>query len=215
MALVVGLFLFFIVLLMMASSSGQKAHMMRQGKKEYPPCKFQEEYLLACKYYQEYSRDGSRSDPKGDALYQARTDIWLQGFLPTALQSTGMSSFHDKPWGMRTESHQIYCVSREPSRDVLMRLRRDDESIAGLKGRCYYTKEFYDAPNPKWDAYIAKIEDMYKSICYSYRSNPSPFIYSHTSEIERIASQMTMAEFEEYYGHTDYARYKIRCKDYH
>ena len=236
MAFVLFLLFLIIVLAMAANSSGQKAYMIKQAKKEYPPCKFQEEYLLACKYYQEYLRDGSRLDPKGDAIYQASADIWMQGYLPTGLQSSGMSTFHDRRSNLRTEPFNFYRISTIPDHTTLMRLRKEDESIVGLKGKQYYSEDFFSGRStPEWNAYIAKIERLYQQVYYGDKNlkramgktstSEEPYILIDDSSrsifnelkqhVHEEAASLTIAEFAEKYKGTIYWQYRIYCKDYH
>lgn len=94
MAFVLTIVFLLLLLLYCANDKANKTNRISSYYKDHPPCKYQEEYLLACEYYHKYLFDGeSEQDAYGHALKSARIDIYNNGYLPTCFESAGLSCF--------------------------------------------------------------------------------------------------------------------------
>lgn len=108
MAFVIALFLLLLLCLYSASSSADKRNAMSTFYKTHPPCKLQEEYLLACEYYHKYIFDGERpQEACENALRSARIDLFNAGYLPSCYQLSGTSLFEANDPIMKQETHPI------------------------------------------------------------------------------------------------------------
>lgn len=105
MSFVLAIILIMICLLLVANDSASISAKRENHKREFPPCKLQEEYLLSCEYYYQYLMEG-RSDAFEASMHDARKKIWEDGYLPSSLENGGMSLFRKaeecgnlcKPW---------------------------------------------------------------------------------------------------------------------
>lgn len=92
MSFVLAIILIIVFLLFVANDSASIATKRENYKKEFPPCKLQEEYLLSCEYYYKYLMEG-RNDAFEASMHDARKKIWEDGYLPSSLENGGMSLF--------------------------------------------------------------------------------------------------------------------------
>lgn len=107
MALILAIFLGLILIVYCANDKAKLTAQRAQYEKNHPPCKLQEEYLLACEYYHRYLLEG-REDPVGDALYDARTKIYADHYLPSSLEQAGMSYFGQAQDNLRSPCFYSY-----------------------------------------------------------------------------------------------------------
>ena len=105
MAFVITLVLVLCLLLYAGNSKADKLNAIASYNKTHPPCKYQEEYLLACEYYHQFLFDGEQEqDARGNALFEARKKIFQGGYLPSYLASAGLSYYDESAPAMRTHS---------------------------------------------------------------------------------------------------------------
>lgn len=136
-------------------------------EKEHPPHKWQEEYLLACQYYQEYVKDKTRKNPRRDALIASRTDIYKSGFRPTVLGDAPMSCFPEVE--NKAEQYRFATFSIMPSVipdiDILLKCRHEDDiHHPGIKSYLNYREE------NGWDDYCRRMDDFYFKLVDNYNS---------------------------------------------
>lgn len=145
-----------------AKTEGPKRH-----HKNHPPCKYQEEYLLASEFYKAYRQDSSRKDPEGDALFDARKKIWESGYLPSVIYYEGMDQFDEYPIRMRKPHEPIPYLTGRPRRRILNKCRqKDKDGLRGLYLAEYCTRVrkdlLYDYAG--WKAYCDRMDEWFDKL---------------------------------------------------
>lgn len=163
--------------------ANDKANILKRRNdyaKDHPPCKYQEEYLLACGYYHQYLFDGEPiNDAYGHALKSARIDIYNSGYLPSHLVSAGLSFYdedapamqmkssfsahywiepHDPPNGVSTWKDRKYgTIKYTGFVDI-----RDKETNFAYLQTDLRTSKYKD--DKKWIAYCKGLDDKFDSL---------------------------------------------------
>lgn len=98
------LFFIFGTVFLLICSSSKGDQIVRFNN--FPSCRYQEEYLLFHEKLAEYRADSNRDDPIGDALEDARQELWEQGHLPSSFIAYGMSDWKHRPVARRAPMQQ-------------------------------------------------------------------------------------------------------------
>lgn len=140
----------------------------RMTAKNFPSCKYQEEFLYASELYCQY-RDEGRQDPSGDAWYDARRRVYDQGYLPTPLDYCGRREFSQHPLSMRGPmpigGAKIDLCDPPKSWDIdICRSIDEGDRMRGFKSSPEYLKSiqkdvYYDEDG--WKLYCSEIRDRF------------------------------------------------------
>lgn len=149
-------------LLICLGSSGKQA----ARRKNFPSCRYQEEYLLFYKKFIEYRTDPSRTDPIGDALEDARYELWQQGHLPSSLVAYGMADWYQRPIARR-QPLKPYTPKMMPLYFELEYYRALDRSYGNHSMQAdfleYHGKDIV-FNEEKWRDYCLKIDQQFEEI---------------------------------------------------
>ena len=167
----------FLVILLWGFCAGQKADLAKNGasyRRDFPPCKLQEEYLLICEFYHQYLMEG-REDAEGDAYYDARKIIYESGYLPSPLEQVGRSWWPKRQDDMRRPcSYKVgnaVMTADDPPCSIgntnpprqgsnalgLARWREEDSYACNLKS-CEHISD------KKWEQYCNEMNDRYERL---------------------------------------------------
>lgn len=185
MAFILTILLLLALALYAANSKADKRIASNNYYKTHPPCKFQEEYLLACEYYHKYLFDGeSYQDAVGDALRSARIDIYNSGYLPSNDESCGTDGYDPEGQGIRNVTVFLdgtRMTPHDPPNGATIRTgggyslqyiqcglfdyRRRDESVCtGIGDKEFNTWKDNNKKNPKWMAYCKRLDAKFDSL---------------------------------------------------
>lgn len=136
MAFVLTIVFLLLLLLYCANDKANKTNRISAYYKDHPPCKYQEEYLLACEYYHKYLFDGeSAQDAYGHALKSARIDIYNSGYLPSNLELCGTSGYDPNSEGITKKKllySNAYLEPHDPPNGITIHRSNNQFDIVGI-----------------------------------------------------------------------------------
>lgn len=166
-------------LLLCLGSNGKQA----ARRKNFPSCRYQEELLLFYEKFFEYRQDPSRADPVGDALEDARYELWQQGYLPSSFITYGMSDWNQRPVARRAWFTKGIKIRVLPFYGDLLLMRELDRRSGehNMSGEYLeYRGKDLVFNQERWDAYCAKIDKRFERL---WKTSQPPFNYSITDRL--------------------------------
>lgn len=210
MPFVLFLFFGFILLLICGLDEVRTSKKASDYSDDHPPHKWQEEYLLACKYYQEFAFDPKRKNPRQDALIAARTDIYKSGYRPTIMGLAPMSGFPN--FTDRLAEHRMVSAGisllpyHSPSLKVLLKCREEDERVTGIMWHLNYKEK------DGWEHYCDRMDDLFFQLVES----SSDLIALKKSNMLLCSLQLILIQKQKELGTVEYSEHQIKsvCDSY-